>query len=82
MISTVSLALDAEQMAIIRAILAAHLPQNARVLVFGSRATGRARPFSDLNLALVSDAFRAIIEANCLDLTQEEMRLDRAGIIP
>ena len=33
-------------------ILAAHLPRGGRVWLFGSRATGRARPFSDLDLAI------------------------------
>lgn len=38
---------------VVRAVLAATLPQ-ARVLMFGSRATGRARPFSDLDLLVVT----------------------------
>jgi predicted nucleotidyltransferase len=33
-------------------ILAAHLPQRSAAWVFGSRATGRARRFSDLDLAI------------------------------
>lgn len=33
-------------------ILAAHLPPEITAWVFGSRATGRARPFSDLDLAI------------------------------
>ena len=33
-------------------ILRAHLPQNTKVWVFGSRATGRARRYSDLDLAI------------------------------
>ena len=33
-------------------ILAAHLPAETRVWVFGSRATGRARRYSDLDLAI------------------------------
>ena len=33
-------------------ILAAHLPPGSAAWVFGSRATGRARPFSDLDLAI------------------------------
>ena len=33
-------------------ILAAHLPQGSTVWEFGSRATGRARPLSDLDLAI------------------------------
>lgn len=45
--------LSAEQLAQVRAVLHRVLP-GAQVAVFGSRATGRARPFSDLDL-LVSD---------------------------
>jgi predicted nucleotidyltransferase len=58
MTDTLSMALDAEQVAIIKATLATHLPPAARVMIFGSRATGRARPYSDLDLAL--DAGRTL----------------------
>ena len=34
------------------AVLAAHLPLGSAIWVFGSRATGRARPLSDLDLAI------------------------------
>ena len=37
---------------IVRDILRAHLPKSARVWVFGSRATGTARRWSDLDLAI------------------------------
>ena len=47
-----------EEMALVRAILAAYLPAGARVLAFGSRVNGRARAYSDLDLAL--DAGRAL----------------------
>lgn len=40
------------ELAVIRAILKAHLPQGARVTAFGSRASGHARRYSDLDLAL------------------------------
>ena len=33
-------------------ILRAHLPASAKLWVFGSRATGRARRYSDLDLAI------------------------------
>lgn len=36
-------------LAIVRDILARHLPEH-RVSAFGSRVTGRARPYSDLDL--------------------------------
>ena len=38
--------------ALVRDILLAHLPKGVRVWVFGSRATWRAKPYSDLDLAL------------------------------
>lgn len=47
-------------------ILAAHLLPGAEVWVFGSRATGRARRFSDLDLAgrrLTLDETAALAEA-------------------
>jgi len=50
----VSAALDIapEHLAQVRAILASHLPAGVEVLVFGSRARGSAKRFSDLDLAL------------------------------
>jgi len=47
-----TIALAAEEQRILRAILRTHLPQSATVWVFGSRATGRAGRFSDLDLAI------------------------------
>jgi len=44
--------LKPEHLAIVQAILREHLPDNATVWVFGSRATGRARRGSDLDLAI------------------------------
>lgn len=41
-----------EDKTIILQILKHHLPQNAKVWVFGSRATNHAKPFSDLDLAI------------------------------
>lgn len=46
--------LQPEHLAIVRGILATHVP-NMEVRVFGSRATGPAKPHSDLDLALVGD---------------------------
>jgi uncharacterized protein len=43
---------------ILRGILKAGLPHHARVFVFGSRASGKARRSSDLDLAI--DADRAL----------------------
>jgi uncharacterized protein len=47
-----SLDLEAEQRRLVLAILNAHLPPGATAWVFGSRATGRARRYSDLDLAI------------------------------
>ncbi len=47
-----TLALSAEEAAEVRAILDAHLPPEVRVGVFGSRASGKAKAWSDLDLAL------------------------------
>jgi len=44
--------LKPEHRAIVQAILRAHLPEHAQVWVFGSRATGKARRGSDLDLAI------------------------------
>ena len=41
-----------EHAAIVREILRRFLPPTARAFVFGSRAQGGARPFSDLDLAI------------------------------
>ncbi len=46
------LAIDARQMAIVRETLLKHLPVDTTVYVYGSRAKGRARRMSDLDLAL------------------------------
>lgn len=47
--------LNAAHLAQVKHILRSHLP-HARVCVFGSRATGRARPFSDLDLLVLQPA--------------------------
>ncbi|MGH7113911.1 MAG: nucleotidyltransferase family protein [Stellaceae bacterium] len=44
--------LAAEDHRLVLAILAANLPAGAAAWVFGSRATGRARRYSDLDLAI------------------------------
>jgi predicted nucleotidyltransferase len=41
---------------ILRQVLRDHLPPRASVWVFGSRVTGSARRYSDLDLALQDDA--------------------------
>jgi predicted nucleotidyltransferase len=52
----------------VRAVLAACLPPTAQVFVFGSRATGRARRGSDLDLAI--DAGRPLTRGETLALAE------------
>jgi uncharacterized protein len=47
-----AIALDEAQLKLVRRVLDDVVP-GARVAVFGSRATGHARPFSDLDLLLI-----------------------------
>jgi len=44
--------LTADERRIVLEVLRAHLPPGIQVWVFGSRATGRARRYSDLDLAI------------------------------
>ncbi len=53
---SVTPALTAAEAATVRRILHKHLPAGTRVHVFGSRAAGRARPNSDLDLVLDAGA--------------------------
>lgn len=46
--------LSPAQLQEVRGILAAHVPDRT-VWAFGSRVTGRAKPFSDLDLAVLGD---------------------------
>ncbi len=50
-----ALDIDPDHEAIVRAILARHLPPGVSVAVFGSPARGRSRRYSDLDLALLGD---------------------------
>jgi predicted nucleotidyltransferase len=52
---TATLDIRQEHAAILRRVLRQYLPAGARVFVFGSRAHGAARPYSDLDLALEWD---------------------------
>lgn len=51
MTANLPLALDEAELAILKAILSRHLP-DAVVWVFGSRATGKAKKYSDLDLCV------------------------------
>jgi len=52
---TSSIDLSPDELATVRDILRTHLPADTRVWVFGPRATGTARRYSDLDLALEAD---------------------------
>jgi|KBSMisStandDraft_5_1062788.scaffolds.fasta_scaffold3582119_1 predicted nucleotidyltransferase len=52
---TATLDVRAEHLAMVREVLRVHLPPGARAVVFGSRAHGGARQYSDLDLALEWD---------------------------
>ncbi|MFZ4761578.1 MAG: nucleotidyltransferase family protein [Alphaproteobacteria bacterium] len=47
--------LSTENLTLVQAILQAHIP-TSEVWVFGSRAMGNAKPFSDLDIAILADA--------------------------
>ncbi len=44
--------LTPEQLALVLQILTTHLPQHAKAFIFGSRATGTAKKFSDIDIAI------------------------------
>lgn len=46
------LALSDRELSVVKAILHAHLPDSVKVHVFGSRATGQPKPWSDLDLVI------------------------------
>jgi predicted nucleotidyltransferase len=50
------IALTPFEIAEVRAVLAAHLPAGISVGVFGSRAGGQPKPWSDLDLVLEGDS--------------------------
>ena len=52
MIGSARLGLPADHRRQVLTILGANLPHDAEAWVFGSRATGRARRYSDLDLAI------------------------------
>lgn len=51
-----ALALSDKELAVVNAILRAHLPNDVTVHAFGSRACGRAKAWSDLDLVLEATA--------------------------
>ena len=52
MTGPMSIDLPADHRRLVLDILRAHLPPSAKAWVFGSRATGRARRYSDLDLVI------------------------------
>lgn len=50
-----------EHWTIVRDVLKKHMPQHT-VWAFGSRVTGNAKPYSDLDLAMISDKPMALTE--------------------
>jgi uncharacterized protein len=58
--------LKPQYLALTQTILSAHLPR-AQLQAFGSRTTGQAKPFSDLDLAVLDD----------LRFTDRELATDR-----
>jgi uncharacterized protein len=77
-------ALSAPQATLVRQLLDCVLP-GARAAIFGSRATGRARPFSDLDLLLIDPPYltwaqradlRDAFEASTLPFSVDVVELD------
>lgn len=69
---TAPIAANPADLAILHAAFRAHLPPGVQVLAFGSRATGQAQPWSDLDLCLkgpvglaeVSSLREALVESD------------------
>ena len=58
--------LPADHRRLVLEIIAANLPPATKVWVFGSRATGRARRYSDLDLAIDAGRPMTLDERACL----------------
>jgi predicted nucleotidyltransferase len=59
----------------VRTILATHLPPDARIWVFGSRANGRSRRGSDLDLAVDAGRKLTVAETHALIFAFEDSNL-------
>src|SRR5690242_18574188 len=68
MTAPVHIGLAADHRRLVLHLLDAHLPRGTKGWVFGSRATGRARPYSDLDLAI--DAGRPLTLDEIAGLTE------------
>jgi predicted nucleotidyltransferase len=69
MSTTNAVAVTPEQLSIVRAILSTHLPPETKIHVFGSRAKGAPRPYSDLDLLI--DAGRPLTLNESASLTED-----------
>jgi uncharacterized protein len=72
---TLRIDLAAEHQQLVLELLARLLPPSARVWVFGSRATGRARRYSDLDLLIDAGRPLSLDEAALLREAFEESDL-------
>jgi uncharacterized protein len=72
---TARIDLSPEHRRIVLNLLAEYLPQGSEVWVFGSRATGRARRYSDLDLAINAGRHLTLDEAAMLREAFEESDL-------
>ncbi len=61
-------AVSTEHLAIVKAILAEYLPREAKIWAFGSRSTGRVKPYSDLDLLI--DAGRRLTLSESAELSE------------
>jgi predicted nucleotidyltransferase len=50
--SAPTIQIEADDLDIIQSLLHKHLPRNSKVWIFGSRAKGTARKYSDIDLAI------------------------------
>jgi predicted nucleotidyltransferase len=75
MSTTNAIAVSPEHLRIVRAILSAHLPPKTKIHVFGSRAKGTPRPYSDLDLLI--DAGRLAEDFTESDLPWKVDIIDR-----
>ena len=69
-----ALDLEDRHLAMVRAILDAHVP-GCEVWVYGSRATGAAKPYSDLDLVIVGKAPLSVRSLALLENAFEESDL-------
>lgn len=65
-----------EHLALIKKILKMHLPVASKVYVFGSRVTGKAKKYSDLDLAIDKQGMPlSLSERACLEEAFQESYL-------